>query len=245
MNYKWTFFTISLYVLLACNGNKDESVIKKNAGQQLLHIAEEKVSLMQYDSAIVYLRQALTQGIEEPMLIVRNSNLYALIDSSKYRPEIRLLLEEFAVENRAKMTRENEPGEPIIVEAIIVDESNNAPLSNVRVEVVHTDKDGFYFREKSMWNPRIFAYLISSDKGEFEVNTTKPGTYKDDDGKYVPAHIHFTLKKDSFRLYGGEFTFEDDSIYMENGNNDEILVAKLMNTRSPKKYQVIIPMQRE
>ena len=245
MKNKWTFIGLGFCLFLGCQGNKDSSSKGKLSGEQSYKDAGKKVNEMEYDSAIVYLRQALEKGIEKPMKIVIDSNFYVLIDSPKYRPEIRLLLEEFAVENQAKLIRKNEQGEHIIIKGKIVDESNNVPLKNVKLEIVHTDNDGFYFRENTKWNPRLFAFLVTDDKGEFVINTIRPGKYKDDDGNYLSAHVHFTSKKDSFRMYGGEFTFEDDSIFIANGNIEQIPVAKLINKKKPKQYQVTIPLQRK
>lgn len=241
----WTLIGLALFLLIGCQRKSADPSNDRLAGAQLYKDAEKKVREMEFDSAIVILSQALTKGIENPMQIVVDSNFFPLIDSPRLRPEMRSLLEEFAVENQANMIRNNEPGEPIEISGKIVEERNNKPLANVKLALVHTDNEGFYFRENTKWNPRIFAYLVTDDNGEFLINTIRPGKYKDDDGYYLPAHVHFTLKKDSFRVYGGEFTFEDDSILIANGNLEQIPVAKLMNANRPKLYQVAIPLQRE
>ena len=46
----------------------------------------------------------------------------------------------------------------------IIDEDTGLALNKVKIELVHTDKEGFYFREEGSWNPRIFAYLQSNEK---------------------------------------------------------------------------------
>ena len=45
-----------------------------------------------------------------------------------------------------------------------------------------TEHEGRYFNEQSMWNPRLFAYLKTSEKGIFAIETIQPGHYKDDEG---------------------------------------------------------------
>ena len=245
MKTRILFIGLGLSLLIACQYNSSDSSTAVLPAEQLSHDAGKKVMEMEYDSAIVRLRQALEKGLERPMQIVTDSNFYKLIDSSTYRPEIRLLLEEFAVESHSAIVRSSEPGEAIFVLGQIVDESNNMTLSDVKVELVHTDRDGYYFREKTMWNPRLFAYLITDDKGEFSVSTILPGRYKDDDGIYVPAHIHFTLKKEGYRTYGAEFTFEDDPVFKANGNIEEVPVAYLQNTKGDNHYYVTIPMQKK
>jgi hypothetical protein len=53
------------------------------------------------------------------------------------------------------------------------------------------------------------------------------------------------LNKKGYRVYGGEFTFEDDSILMAQGNIENLPVAKLQNSDSIAQYHVTIPMQLE
>lgn len=245
MKLNLLFIGIGLIILTTCHENSAENSTANSPAVQFYHNAQEKIVQKEYESTITLLRQALENGLENPMQIVQDSNFFVLIDNPKYRPEIRSLLEAFAIEHQAKMIRSDEEGEPIVVKGQIIDEANNEPLNNVKLELVHTDNDGYYFREKSTWNPRLFAYLITDDKGAFSISSIKPGRYKDDDGNDVPAHIHFTLKKEGYRVYASEFTFEDDSILIANGNIDNVIVAKLKSNEDQKQYQVVISMQRE
>ena len=199
---------------------------------------------MKYDSALTLLRDSYLEGLDKPMQVVSDSRFYPLIDNPSKRSKIRLLLEEFAVENQAKIVRKEEPGESIVVTGQVVDESNNMPIKQVKMDLVQADKTGLYFEENSNWNPRIFAYLRTDDNGNFSICTIKPGRYKDDNGDYVPAHVHFTLAKNGYRGFGGEFTFEDDSIFIANGNAENVLVAKIQKA-SNNQYYVTIPMQKE
>jgi protocatechuate 3,4-dioxygenase beta subunit len=127
----------------------------------------------------------------------------------------------------------------------IVDESTNQPLEAVSLALAHADHHGLYFPEQTKWNPRLFAYLITNQNGQFVINTIMPGRYQDEEGNSVAAHIHFTLNKKGYRVYGGEFTFEDDSILMAQGNIENLPVAKLQNSDSIAQYHVTIPMQLE
>ena len=242
---KIVFIGIAITILMACHDDKMEYSASNLTAHQLYEKANLMVEQNKYDSAIVFLKQAFEKGFEKPMQIVRDSNLYVLIDSPEFRSEIRLLLDTFASESQTMMIRDEEEGDPLVVKGKIVDEANGEPLKKVSIELVHTDHEGYYFKEKTKWNPRLFAYLVTDNNGEFRIQTIRPGRYKDDDGNDVPAHIHFTLKKEGFRIYASEFTFEDEPIFMANGNIDDVPVAKSLNDDIPNHYEVIIPMQKE
>jgi len=205
--------------------------------------ASEWMAQNEYDSALFQLKRAFAFGKEHPMQLVSDSDFYGLIDSAAYRPKIRSILQDFSQQDHAKMIRPEEAGEPIEVWGLIVDESNQKPIGNAAIELVHTDEKGLYFSEKSLWNPRIFAYLKSNIKGAFSVHTIRPGIYQDDEGKDVPPHIHFTIEVPGYRTFASEFTFEDDPVFKANQQSIEVPVAKLSNNQS-NRYEVIIPLQK-
>ena len=211
---------------------------------QLYEQTKEKVKRQQYDSAITLLQRGLDFGFDWPMYIVTDSNLVVLVDHPGSRPKIRMMLQEHASGHHAPMVRSSEMGESIRVKGVIVDEQTQQPIPDVQIELVQADANGLYFPEQSTWNPRIFAYLVTNEVGEFSVSTIRPGKYEDDDGATVPAHIHFTLNKDGYRVFGSEFTFEDDSLIMAKGNLDQVPVA-ILEPGSMSKYFVRIPMQKD
>lgn len=234
-----------MIAFFACqNNSKKQTTVISSAEQRYLD-ASNKVIEMDYDSAIILLRQAFLEGSENPMRIIRDSNFYDLIDDPRYRPEIRLLLKRFSMQNHCEMVRSEEQGEPIYIKGKVLGEAGNQPLRDVSVELVQADINGRYFEEKSMWNPRLFAYLKTNENGAFSINTIQPGRYKDDDGNDVPSHIHITLEAEGYRTYASEFTFENDSIFKVIGNVDNIAVAKFLKTDDKEQYQVILYLQRE
>lgn len=243
MKSKNKLLIIALIALISCNNQARD--IEKSSPEFFYNDASKMVHAMKYDSAIILLGHAFEQGFEYPMEIVTDSNFYYLIDDPLYRSEIRKILKEFAAENHSSMVRVEEPGSSIVVNGIIRDESNNQPIENVLVELVHTDNNGFYFKEKSMWNPRLFAYLKTDSNGEFLVNTILPGRYQDDNANDVPSHIHFTLEADGYRTYASEFTFENDSVFKANGNIDRVPVALIKKEIGENYYQVTLNMQKE
>ncbi|NNE25465.1 MAG: hypothetical protein HKN09_01360 [Saprospiraceae bacterium] len=236
---------IGISGLISCQSNNAKFSVEKPTADQLYADARKMAKEIKYDSALVLLKLSFEKEFDYPMKIVSDSNFYDLIDDPIYRPEIRFLLEQFSTTNQATMVRNEEIGEPIYIKGVIVDETTADILEGVKIELVHADNDGFYFIDEGNWNPRLFSYLTSNSKGEFSINTIRPGRYKDDDGNYVPAHVHFTLNREGYRSFGSEFTFEDDSIFKANGNLENVPVARLLNTDSKNQYFVKIAMQKE
>lgn len=236
---------ITMTLLAACRFDTKSQTTVTITVEQSYYAAGEMVLKKKYDSAVVLLKQAYERGLDMPMRIVADSNFYSLIDDPKYRPEIRKLLNEFSIENHASMIRSKEPGQHISVIGRILDESDNKSVKDVHVELVHADNNGNYFEEKTKWNPRLFAYLKTDENGEFRINTIRPSKYQDDGGNDVPAHIHFNLEKEGYRVYASEFTFEDDPVFKANGNIDMVPVAILQNIEGENHYRVTILLQRE
>lgn len=197
------------------------------------------------DSAIMLLEAALRAGLKDPMQVVTDRHFYRLIDAPLTRPQVRAILAQHASTHRARMTRLIEPGQQIVVRGTIVDEASDLPLTDVAVELVQADQDGIYFSEHSTWNPRIFAYLVTDTRGEFEVQTIRPGAYQDDDGDLVASHIHFQLKKPSYRPYHAEFTFDDDPRWAKKGDEMHVPVAQKTGSSGLPTYHVVLHMQPE
>lgn len=196
---------------------------------------------MQYDSALAELDRVLRNGSVKPMSVVLDQDLDQLIQHPEYRPKIRTLLKTYAKDESGIMKGQEEPGQRIKVHGILVDERTNQPLEGVLVELVQTDAQGKYFEEESLWNPRLFAYLKTNAKGVFDIKTILPGNYRDDEGEWVPAHIHFTLEKEGYRTYASEFSFETDSVLMKRGNADAVPIAKHLKDFE---YELVIQMQK-
>ena len=193
-----------------------------------------------YDSALVALEGVLERGAVKPMSLVLDKDIDQLIQLPEYRPKIRTLIKTYAREDSAIIKGEEEPGQRITVHGVLSDERTDQPLQGVLVELVQTDAKGKYFEEKSPWNPRLFAYLKTNTAGEFTIETILPGKYRDEEGEWVPVHVHFTLEKEGYRTYASEFSFETDSTLQRNGNIDRVPVAKLIQK---DEYRVLIQMQ--
>lgn len=242
MKCSFPFLLITMF-LISCQTHSTNEGSSPSEAEQFYSSATEFVAEAQYDSAMVQLNLAFEKGLENPMRIVNDSKMYPLIEHQEYRPKIRELIKQHCDQSHAIMVRSEEEGQPIRVKGRILDEVNQKPIPGTLVELVHTDNDGDYFKEKTLWNPGIFAYLKTDDKGEFSVETILPGIYLDDEGQPVPAHIHFTLEKEGYRIYASEFTFDDDPIFRANGNVDNVPVAEKKVVEGEEVFEVKLFMQ--
>ena len=241
INVKHIIFFVMVFGILACNSKQPPANNLNEA--QLLQKASQFASDSKHYSAINFLELALEKGLDNPMDLVRDNAFYPLIDNAEFRAKFRSLLKKYSNSHKAIMVRDEEPGEHIFVTGEVLDESNQQPIKGALVELVHTDTNGLYFSEKSMWNPRIFAYLRTNDKGNFIIETIYPGSYKDDDGLEVAPHIHFTIEADGYRAYASEFVFSDDPVFALNGNSENLPVAKMNVDKGEGNYHVTINLQ--
>jgi protocatechuate 3,4-dioxygenase beta subunit len=107
-----------------------------------------------------------------------------------------------------RLTPANEPGTPLHVTGVVVDGSG-APVRGASLYVYQTDAEGYYGVKPASdnRNPRLKAFLRSSDKGEWSFDTIKPGSYP---GSTIPAHIHFEVAAPGFAHRFFEIVFEGD-----------------------------------
>ncbi len=167
---------------------------------------------------------------------------YDLIRDPEFRSKVKEVLKANTSSSSTIMVPGHEPGRRIDVTCTILDEENDQPLKGVQVELVHTDIHGLYFPENSLWNPRIFSYLFTDLSGKVKVSTIMPGRYSGDEDVLGPAHIHFTLEKEGYRMYAAEFMFEDDPVYQESANPERLPVA---TKNGNGRYEVTIKMQKD
>lgn len=191
------------------------------------------------EGSLQLLDSALLHGEIEPMEVVHSSRFRRYVLDSQYRSQFRDLIDKHAREWKAQIAIDDEPGQRIEVDIQVVDENTGKPLSGVKCEFAHADSSGNYSPEIGIWNPCIFAYLKSNEKGQYSISTIMPGRYRAGD-QFVTSHIHITLQHKGYRPYGGEFSFEDDPIILERGNPVNSLIAAKVEE---SKYKLTIPLQ--
>jgi hypothetical protein len=103
---------------------------------------------------------------------------------------------------RTKIALENEPGIKLAIDGIV---SNcSGPVKGVSLEVWHATNAGCYIHPnqstcEDQGNPqvsRLWANLVSDEKGAFAFETIKPGVYLNG-AAYRPSHIHFRIRTPS------------------------------------------------
>ena len=120
-------------------------------------------------------------------------------------------------ESWVTMKPESEPGDPLSVIGVVVDESTGKPIDGAFIELVQADASGEYSKDSTAWNPRLKAQMLSAKSGEFRMDTIRPGGYQDDEGRDVPAHIHFNIRALGYRDYFGEILLGDDPLIPRRG----------------------------
>jgi protocatechuate 3,4-dioxygenase beta subunit len=128
----------------------------------------------------------------------------------------RQVIKKHAKTGRVKIITNTEPGKKITVRGKI-ETSSDKTLNNALVYFYHTSDKGWYSdtaahiftREGDMGHARLFGYLKTDNKGEFEFETIQPKGYPRSD---LPAHIHLMLWKDDNIVTGvpNELQFDDD-----------------------------------
>lgn len=138
---------------------------------------------------------------------------YMYLHSQK---EFRQVIRKNAKAGKIKIITDGEPGKKITVKGKI-ETADNKPLVNALLYFYHTSDKGWYsdtaahiqLREGDMGHARLFGYLKTDSKGQFEFETIQPQGYPRSD---FPGHIHIMAWRDDKIITGlpNELQFEDD-----------------------------------
>lgn len=130
--------------------------------------------------------------------------------------EFREVIKKHAKAEKVKMITDDEPGTRITVKAVVKTKSGEL-LKNAVVYLYQTSDKGWYASDRphvggnegDHRHARLFTYVKTNDKGEFEIYTILPKGYPDSD---LPAHIHVQMWKDGNNIPGvpGELLFDED-----------------------------------
>ena len=235
MKFRTCLSILILSALISCKNVSDQDVPKTPDD------AESLISFEHGELLDSFIRIAEQDSVDLNGLI-RTEKFSSLIDGPLSRAKVREIVKKHTRSAIAK-NKFNDDMEPILIKGFIYDEASNKALENVSIELIHTDAEGKYFDEEGSWNPKIFFYLRSDNKGMFTLMTHMPGKYSDDHENITPSHIHFTLEHPSYRMYASEFSFDDDTVIVQEGNSEDLILAELFESDSLKTYSVQIPMQ--
>jgi protocatechuate 3,4-dioxygenase beta subunit len=109
---------------------------------------------------------------------------------------------------RTQIARNDEPGDPLVVDGQVFAPDGRTPAPGVIVYAYNTDAQGYYGENHAEYPPRIYGWMKTDDSGRFELRTIRPGSYP---GMRVPAHVHFELWGGGYPLQWTEaLRFEGD-----------------------------------
>ena len=149
------------------------------------------------------------------------TNISAILSDPKYmylhsQTIFRQTIKKYATAGKVKIITDTEPGKKITVKGKI-ESADGKALNNALVYFYHTSDKGWYsdtaahilVREGDMGHARLFGYLKTDNKGQFEFETIQPRGYPRSD---FPGHIHIMVWKDDKIITGlpNELQFEDD-----------------------------------
>ena len=164
------------------------------------------------DQAIAAIDESLSKGQAGISDILSDEKYMYLHSLTPFRD----VIAKHAKAEKITMVTPNEPGKKITVKAIITT-ADGKPLDNALVYLYHTSDKGWYSDtgahirayEGDVRYARLFCYVKTDNKGQFEIETSQPKGYPNSD---LPAHIHMEVSKNGEHVAGlpGELLFDDD-----------------------------------
>jgi len=178
----------------------------------LVLFAASCASSQNADQAIATIDESLSKGQTTISSILSDEKYMYLHSLTPFRD----VIAKHAKPEKITMVTPNEPGKKITVKAIITTEDGK-PLDSALVYLYHTSDKGWYSDtgahirayEGDVRHARLFCYVKTDNKGQFEIETIEPKGYPNSD---LPAHIHMEVSKNGEHISGlpGELLFDDD-----------------------------------
>jgi protocatechuate 3,4-dioxygenase beta subunit len=159
--------------------------------------------------------------------------------------KFRELIEKFSSDKTLAIAPADEPGKKIQVICTVKNEAGNV-VPGALVYLYQTDAKGWYaadvphvqMNEGDMRHARLFGYVKTNNKGQFELQTVKPSGYPKSD---LPAHIHVHVNADGYRAYVTEFLFDDDDRLVgeirANSQRNNFIISKPEKATTPFQQQ--------
>src|SRR5688572_3456502 len=107
-----------------------------------------------------------------------------------------------------RLTPVGEPGPPLSVGGVVVDEAGKA-VAGASLYAFQTDAEGYYGVKPASdnQNPRLKVLLRTDAQGRWVFETIRPGSYPN---SRAPGHIHFEVSAQGFSTKVFEIVFEGD-----------------------------------
>jgi catechol 1,2-dioxygenase len=101
----------------------------------------------------------------------------------------------------------NEPGERLRVRGPVYGPDCKTPLPKSLLDVWQADAKGNYHGDDEAY--RLRGQILTNARGEYEIDTIKPGSYGDSNGMR-PAHIHMTISSPGHEPLTTQLYFKGD-----------------------------------
>jgi protocatechuate 3,4-dioxygenase beta subunit len=114
-----------------------------------------------------------------------------------------------------------EPGKRIAIFGRLTDQSGK-PISSSKIIFYHADDKGCYApsdattKRMSEQDARLYGVLRTNSKGEYKINTIRPGSYPFKyNGRFIPQHIHLNVSAVGFKPLNMQVVFDDDPAMLD------------------------------
>jgi protocatechuate 3,4-dioxygenase beta subunit len=138
--------------------------------------------------------------------------------------------------SKTTLVPRGEPGTPLRIWGVVFGRDDRVPIRNASIYLYHTDARGYYAREnpRDSDHPRLKGYLRTDDRGRYEFETIRPGSYPNTRN---PGHIHYHVSAPGFTERVFEIVFEGDSLippqWLRDAANENAAIAVVRLERGP------------
>ncbi len=102
---------------------------------------------------------------------------------------------------------------PIVISGTVYKSDGKTPAPDILIYFYHTDVEGIYGRSGEHKHGHYRGWLLTDDKGRYELSTIKPASYPD---STISSHIHTTITGKDFREdWIDSILFEGDKFITE------------------------------
>ncbi len=202
-----------------------------------------KLAVAQSDSTAL-LKEA------EYKLADKSASVSSILSDKKYvtihpQTPFRELIKKYSTTDALNIVTADEPGNKIKVTGTVKNKAGK-PIAGALIYLYQTDARGWYAAdaphvsayEGDMRHARLFGYVKTNNKGQFELQTVKPSGYPKSD---LPAHIHIHLSADGYGSYVTELLFDDDERLVgnirSNAQRNRFIIAKPEKANPPFQQQ--------
>jgi catechol 1,2-dioxygenase len=109
---------------------------------------------------------------------------------------------------RIRIAGDEEPGERLELEGVVVEADCVTPIEGALVDVWQADRDGDYHGAGDDY--RLRGRLLTGEDGEYRIESIRPGNYEVVPGLWRPAHLHFTVTREGFVSVTTQLYFTGD-----------------------------------